>query len=313
VSLALLAVAGCGGGSGASIPLADLGARLVDAICTREVRCGVYPDKATCVAASGDLLDEGQVTSDVDSGKTLYDGKAAADCLAGYDSPSGYGSCSNSVVLSSPGVKACGKALTGTLMIGAACLNSEVCASGTCDRAACTTGVACCTGVCAAAKTTVAIGDDCSSATVTCPDGSFCQGTPSTGMTCVAKIAAGQPCTNLTDCAPGTLCVSDATTGAGICGTLPTRGQSCMAVQFCDAATDYCNTTTGLCTARVTPGGACPMMNECVAYATCNTTTTATCVAQGSVGAACLVAADCLSGNCAAGSCAVPPAATVCP
>jgi hypothetical protein len=314
VVLALLAASGCGGG-GASIPLADLGARLLDAICTREVRCGVYPDKATCEAEAGDLLDEGQLIADVNAGRSVYDGKAAADCLSTYDSPTGFGSCSNSVALSAHGPSSCGDAIKGTLATGAACIDNDVCLSGNCDRSACTSGVACCMGVCVAAKTTVAIGDDCSSAMVTCPDGSFCQtSTTATGTTrtCVAKIAAGQPCAALTDCAPGTVCVSDAASGAGVCGTWPTRGQSCMASQFCDDVTDYCNTTTGLCTARAIPGGACPQMNACVAYATC-TTTTATCVAQGQVGAVCVAPADCLSGNCAAGTCAVQPAPVVCP
>jgi hypothetical protein len=315
VLLALLAASGCGGGSGGSIPLSDLGARLLDAICSREVRCGVYPDKATCAATLGNLLDEAQLTADVNAGRVVYDGKAAADCLStAYDSPSGFGSCSNTVALSAPGTPSCGDAIKGTLATGAACFDSDVCLSGSCDRSACTSGAACCMGVCAAAKTTVGIGDDCSSATVACPEASFCPQSSPTGTSpmCTAKIAAGQPCTNLTDCASGTLCVSDATTGAGACGKLPTRGQSCMASQFCDAVTDYCNTTTGLCTARVAPGGACPMMNSCVAYATCSATTT-TSVAQGMEGAVCAAAADCLSGNCAAGSCAVQPAAVVCP
>jgi hypothetical protein len=309
VGLAPLLLAACGGGSGnGTVSLADLPTRLMQASCAREVRCGVYPNETTCEAAFS-VLDFGQLQADVTAGRTKYDGKAVADCLAAFD----FTSCSETAAISTPSPSACRQAIQGTLGGGAACYTSDECVSGNCDMSACVSGASCCAGTCTAPLTTVAIGADCSSTTVTCPDGSFCQaGTGGAATVCVAKIAAGQPCTNLTDCAPGTVCVNALSGGASICGQLPGRGSSCTGSQFCDSPGDYCDFTTGVCTARVAPGGACPTNTECVSAAVCDMTTSI-CVALGLPGAACTQASDCLTNDCVAGACVVKPAAPTCP
>jgi hypothetical protein len=300
-----LAFAACGGNG--TIPIADLTQRVIAANCARDVRCGVYPDEATCEAALAPL-DFGQLQANVAAGKSKYDGAAAADCLAAL----GAGSCSITAEVSTPAPPACARAIQGTLGAGAACNDDTECVSGTCDTSGCTTGASCCAGICAATPTIVALGADCTSPTVACPDDSFCTG--GTIATCVAKIPAGQPCVSLTECVAGLLCVSDPTTGNATCGTFPAHGASCTASQFCDSASDYCDLTTGICTSRVAPGGACqPADVSCVAYATCDATTS-TCLALGGAGAACTSASACLSAFCSgSGRCAVPPPATVCP
>jgi len=305
VVLVPLALGACGGGNG-TVAITDLGPRVQQASCAHEVRCGVYPDEATCEAAFS-TVDFGQLQVDVAAGKTSYDGKAVADCLAVVRDQS----CSITVELSTPAPAVCARAIVGTLGTGAGCYSDEECASGSCDTSACTS-TSCCLGTCAAAMTTVAIGGDCSAPTASCVDGSICQAGATGGATCVAKVAAGQPCAALTECAPGTLCVNDATTGQSICGNLPTHGASCAASQFCDAATDYCNLTTGLCTSRVAAGGACPSGGECVAAAFCDATT-ATCKAYGKTGAACTSSGDCFANDCVGSVCVDPPPATTCP
>jgi len=302
--LAPLALAACGGGNG-TVAITDLGPSVETASCAHEVRCGVYADEATCEAAFS--ADFGQLEVDVAAGKTAYDGKAVADCLAALRNQS----CSITVELSTSAPAACGRAVVGTLATGAACYTDEECASGTCTTSVCTT-TTCCMGSCAAPNPPVAIGADCSSPTAVCADGSFCQTAAGGGATCVAKFAAGQPCTALTDCATGTLCVNDPTTGASICGKLPAHGASCLASQFCDASTDYCNLATGVCTSRVAAGGARPTGAECVAATFCDATTS-TCKALGMTGAACTSAGECFSNDCVGSVCVVPPPATTCP
>ena len=69
--LLLVVLPACDGDK--SISLSDLPAVTADAGCTRSVRCGLTPDKASCVAASNP--DIGQLSADVKAGRIKYDGK----------------------------------------------------------------------------------------------------------------------------------------------------------------------------------------------------------------------------------------------
>jgi hypothetical protein len=75
--LLLAVIPACDGDK--SISLSDFPAAAVDAGCSRAARCGLVPDKASCVAASNP--DIGQLSADVTAGRVRYDGKAAAACL----------------------------------------------------------------------------------------------------------------------------------------------------------------------------------------------------------------------------------------
>ncbi len=99
--LLLAVIPACDGDK--SISLSDFPAAAVDADCSRAARCGLVPDKASCVAASNPDIgqlpctvsglaatatcvaasnpDIGQLSADVTAGRVRYDGKAAAACL----------------------------------------------------------------------------------------------------------------------------------------------------------------------------------------------------------------------------------------
>jgi hypothetical protein len=302
--------AACGGGSGGgTIALSDLGPRVMTALCTFEVRCGLFPDQATCVAASPSNL--GQLMADVQSGKTLYDGTAASDCL---DYLAGL-SCavSSTSDLSS---KRCDDAFKGTAAAGASCFTAEECASASCDIVQCTTGLACCAGTCGAVVAAIPKGGACDLVVggTSCVDGSSCQ-SDATGAntTCQPLLAAGAPCVNFGDCVAGTECQQDGL-GGGSCARFPATGEPCDPNGLpCSNVTDACDATTGTCVRRAAVGAACQSEDACVLYAACDPTAL-TCVARKGIGGACAVESDCLNGlACANGACAVQAAAAVCP
>ena len=315
VASTLFAMAGCD--DDPSIPIGALANKFASAECDVGVRCGSYPDKATCMASL--VVDLGQLKADVDAGRVKYDGNAAATCMTAFESTAGPGGCSVTNSLSAAQPAACRTIFTGEVAIGGACFASYECQSGSCDTSGCSTGTACCAGSCVASidPTSAPIGMACSTLlSSSCVDGAFCEGSASGGTTgtCVLKLAAGQPCTSTVgQCQPGLVCLE----GSQICGKLPAEGAPCAANGLCDAENDYCDPTTGLCAPRVAPGAACPTGSECVAYAACDPATD-TCVALGTAGSSCSAAAStpCLGSlTCVAatGVCTAPPPAAVCP
>jgi hypothetical protein len=291
VLLPLSAIAGCD--DDASIPLADLGAKFAAAECDVGVRCGTFADKASCMASL--TVDLGQYAADVKAGRMRYDGNAAANCMAAFESAQGSGGCSVTSSLSTPQSMACQSIFTGTVTVGGSCFDSSECQSGSCDTSACTGTAACCAGSCVVSVTPLAadIGMACSTLVSTsCVDGAFCQATTSgngSGI-CTARLDVGKDCTVfIGQCAAGTVCVP----GASVCGKLPAEGAACGGAELCDVENDYCDATTGLCAPRVAPGGACPTGAECVAYAHCDAASL-TCVANGGAGAACDSTSQCL-------------------
>jgi hypothetical protein len=312
VASTLFAMAGCD--DDPSIPIGALANKFASAECDVGVRCGSYPDKATCMASL--VVDLGQLKADVDAGRVKYDGNAAATCMTAFESTAGPGGCSVTNSLSAAQPAACRTIFTGEVAIGGACFASYECQSGSCDTSGCS-GSACCAGSCVASidPLAAAIGMACSALiSGSCVDGAFCQTTGTSGSTgtCVAKLGAGQPCTSTVgQCLPGLICLG----GSAICGKLPAEGSPC-ADGLCDGENDYCDPTTGLCAPRVGPGGACPTGSECVAYAMCDPAAD-TCVALGAAGTPCSTTAPnpCLGSlTCAAatGVCSPPPPAAVC-
>ncbi len=297
-----LTMAACGGG--ASIKIDDLDGKVLDAICTQDVACGQFADKASCLAAL--QVSEAQIVADVKAGKIKYDGSAAADCL---DAISGQ-SCNLTDQLGAGTPQSCLDALKGAVADAGACFTDEECVSANCDTSMCTGGMMCCAGTCAAAPTKIAIGGDCSASGSRCVDDAFCKQNGS-AATCTAKVANGQPCTGFSDCVAGSICNLDFTTGMGTCGSLPARGETCMADGFgCNSSEDYCDSTTMKCTAKVAPGGACPAGNECVDYAKCNAMV---CAAKAGAGGTCMVTSDCLGDlECQSGTCGLPTAPPAC-
>lgn len=308
--LPLITVAACSGGDGGSVPIGQLGNKVLDVLCARAARCGEFPDKATCVANNGELSDMGQVESDVASGKVKYNGSQVATCLSVYDTIGCTVTASENLKLP----PACQTVFQGSVATGGACYNDEECVSLNCNRGGCGGVTGCCAGTCDPVTVTVASGGDCVAAGTTCADGTYCKlDSTSTSATCTPRIAAGQSCTSLFgQCVAGKTCVSDTAGGTRTCGNLPAEGQACPD-NICDASTDTCDSTTKICVRRIAIGGACPAGAGCVDYATCDATTKV-CVAQKAAGGTCSTATDCLGSLvCTTGTCVAAPALPVCP
>lgn len=293
----LAGVSACGGGGdGAeSIPIDDLSAQLLAKVCGHLVACGSYPDLATCDDA---LFFNDQVEADVHAGKVVYDGRAAAKCLAFYDDLS----CKASEIRNVPSATTgpCAATVKGTLATGAACIDSDVCVSGFCLKSSCGTD-ACCMGTCAERP---AAGGDCTTDSNSCAAGLVCQWNSDqrTG-TCAAPVMRGAPCTATTICETGSFCVTDPVTQTKSCGSLPGTGAPCPD-QRCDDQEDACDGVEKICVRRIPAGGACVAgHNICVSYAPCDGAT-GTCLLRGRAGAPCTAPEDCILGlSCDAGAC----------
>jgi hypothetical protein len=253
-----------------SIPIDDLGAKVKDALCSHAVRCGSFPDMATCLASTH--IDEGQLVNDVKSGKITYDGQAAADCLDTLSSTS----CSFSDQLFASEPQSCKDSIKGTVADGGPCFTSSDCVSGSCNT------IGGCMGTCDPSRTIITANGNCSAPNTKCTDDSWCN-----GGTCTMRTPAGQPCMGLAECARGTLCVS------GTCGRLPTAGETCNPGDIfgCDTPELFCNPTTMKCEAVVAVGASCASA-QCVPYAQCDATMH--CAEYAGAGDACMSSGDCL-------------------
>jgi hypothetical protein len=292
----------CGGGGG-PIPIDQLGTRVEQVGCDYGVRCGEYPDVATCLSAVTDTTP--QLVADVKSGKTLYDAAKAGTCLDAFAS---FG-CNQSSVNVAPA--ACDETFTGTVPVGGACVSAQQCASATCETTACDGTTACCVGMCVAARVTVAEGGACG-LDATCATGTFCDfGT----STCKRRGGAGTACVSSIACASGLTCVTSAGTTPRVCGAFALTGEDCRRTDgACDARADFCDPATNKCVPRGLPGADCVATNvtSCLPYARCDPMTLK-CVARGVLGAPCAQGPDCSSGQCTNGACVARPARVVCP
>ena len=301
----MLASVGCedGGAAGDSIPIEQLDQRGAASICAYAVRCGLFPDAASC---AGTLFRRLQVLADVTAGKVLYDGNAAARCVDWYAARG----CAVSEPEPPPS-QSCDAVFTGTLPDGRACVADDQCRSDHCDASACSGADACCPGVCASA---LPVGGDCAKPGQICAVGAFCKFdlTGAVG-TCTLRVAAGQPCTRSDLCVPGQFCDIAPLTGSGTCDRPPARGEACPAGS-CGSLSDVCDPFTARCVARTAIGGACFTDRTCVPFAHCDTTSTMTCVARSAAGGACTADSDCLTGlPCQGGTCTAPVDIPACP
>ena len=300
VAVPFTAILGCGSGGDGSIALMDLPGRAIDAFCDAEVQCGRFPDKGTCAAVSRSGLT--QLTVSVTTGKTKYDGNAAANCLAAVARV--LGSCSIAAFAGGDEPQSCKDTFQGTLADGSACFANEECVSASCDFTNCSTQGTCCAGTCAAAApSAIALGGNCGQIDAQCATGGFCDHS-TLPPTCIERVALGQACTSFDSCVAGALCSGDPGTGS-TCRKPAADGQPCDGSRVgCDSVAAFCDPITTKCIPKTKVGGACPNGTECVDYARCEPSTM-TCVAKGVLDAACSTFSDCIDGlECtAAGRC----------
>jgi hypothetical protein len=308
-----------GAAGGGPIPIAEYEALALAAGCNVLVRCGLYPDQATCLSSDQvvpHLYDT--LVADVASGKVLYDPAQGRACV---DATNTLPCTRTALAASNPDDASCDVVFTGTVAAGGACFLDEECAGGgNCqiDYTSCPSGE-CCPGSCVAPPPTVGPGGDCSTyGTVTCAAGTTCT-VDANGSTasCQATIALGGACVAATTAIPCTYPLyCDKTSGT--CKAPASTGGACNPAEDaldCDTQTDHCDTTTLVCTPMVGPGSSCdPVYSACPTYAPCDAKTR-TCVVEPAVGQACdPTGAFCQGGNCDSTSmtCTLMPTAGAC-
>ena len=297
-------------GPGRPVPFASFEQTAMAATCGYEARCGYVPDVATCEASW--LWRSPQTAADVQAGKILYDGSAAAECFAAIGSVG----CDMTDTFTS-GLPSCQSMFKGVLAEGATCFAHAECASGGCTTQYCPSAPDCCRGTCdpLPVPSLVRLGGDCSAYFSVCAEKSYCDWTQ-TPPICAPASAPGQACDPSATgaCLEQTICLMNAEGTWGTCGYPPAEGEACIQSPLgCNSYRDICDPATSRCVRRRSPGQSCPVGFECVDYATC---ISGTCVALKQAGERCAAGPDavpCLGDLvCADGICALPRPAPVC-
>ncbi len=334
--VACLALAACATSnpppaSGPGIASADFDDKLVDALCVRDVRCGVYVSLDACIAAQPGPSphERAQRQADVTAGVVTYDPVIAAQCLDFIANAA----CTDLAIHDNwTAVQACARFEGGTIANGGACNHDEECASSNCEAApdGPSAGV-CLAGTCQPIE--LALGGVCGQGYPACPAGSACvegecrQGSPS-GTTCYdqGECALGLACDlERQVCAPpvheGEICGPLPCAEAGL-DCLPTelgpennvvsrcrrradRGEACAESVYDTAGLPMCKSglvcdvNSRVCVDLPVAGQPC-QWTECAPGATC---VGSTCEPEFADGTACTRSDNCASGDCVLETC----------
>jgi len=244
--LVVVALAGCGGG----VAIADYQTKLRDARCSFEVRCGLFPDQASCTAFFP-VADDPSLAAAVDQGKSTYDADKAEQCV----NETANADCNGTTREGREVPAVCFEVVGGTGKMSDACVSNSECESKACDVPTCM--MACCPGTCGVANPKAALGEPC--ATRTCETGLTCDNT----KTCADLFAAGVPCQSGDQCAYGLGCVGTPST----CKVLPELGEPCPDMACAEIGATC---SAGTCVALGLPGTLCVASTDCSPYFTCD-------------------------------------------
>ena len=156
--LLVLLCAACSSDHGGPVTYDQFEADVQTDFCSYLVRCGVFPDAATCEASNEgvEVVSDASTTAAIDMGRIAFNGAQASACLAAV----GAASCDSTMSRATPA--ACTNIISGTVGSGSACALDAECLSQVCDVPSCT--MACCQGTCVggAVPTGLATGVPCS-------------------------------------------------------------------------------------------------------------------------------------------------------
>jgi hypothetical protein len=249
---------GCGQ---SAISVEGVQAAFIDANCTHDVACGLFPDSATCHVAYLGIdfgVDSSQIAA-VKAGKVKYDASAARTCFnAIADAP-----CDQTAEAHRVLPPACAQVLAGTVGSGGNCVMDAECKSQSCNIPICV--VTCCSGACVgdAPLVPAPVGSACGGSAGPCVSDAFCDFTGT--MTCTALYGSGMACQNDSECAFGLACAGSS---APVCKTLPIVGEPCPDGRCRDDGTT-CSSTTQTCVKVGLLGAACTTNTDCSHFYTC--------------------------------------------
>lgn len=310
---ALLAGA-CGGDDEAPagpgpIPIEALRAEYTVASCELQVRCGLMPDKETCLRL--DDADPGlaQRVASVVFGRLRYDPAAARACVEATRSHG----CTTLLSEQRALEAACDGIFSGGLAEGDPCLVDDECSGkSSCDRSLC--DAQCCLGACAPEPAPAPVGGDCSRGP--CVDEAYCEseggeggggGSAPTAASCQPRNENGQACEASDACKDGQRCAE------GKCYILSREGEACNPNLdvACLSFNNWCDPAAMKCGKLPGPGEACAKNERCQGFAYCDA---GTCRARPVENEPCPVDGPACLGDlrCEMDVCVAPPDQTVC-
>ncbi|HET9620755.1 MAG TPA: hypothetical protein VFP84_05295 [Kofleriaceae bacterium] len=252
--------AACGGGP--SIAYSDFDQARQQARCERAARCGLFPDKASCLATAR-VVPSTSLAAAIKDDKVHYDGQRARQCVDAIAKQS----CDLTAADSHIPPAACAEMFSGALKGGAQCSIAEECASGVCQLPNECPPTGCCVGTCRAAQDPAKAGGACAR-NLDCQDGLVC----GRDQLCHVPAGEGKPCHSDPECATGLGCIGATEHGAGACRALPHAGQPCPYARCADE-NQRCDATSHTCVAVGKPGDPCPHGDECARGTECNAAT----------------------------------------
>jgi hypothetical protein len=282
VIVALL-VGGCPGDDsgtpGSYVAVNDFASAYKDAECTYLVRCGTFPDKATCMSAQ--LVSTvyrlyPDLVAAIEMGTVIYNGNNVQTCFDAIANAT----CDRTDEAGRVLPIECRAFTRGTLAADATCAIDAECISGTCQQTSEICGMGTCVGDTPPSIEPHRNGSSCTSGTG-CVSGSFCD--PQSNI-CTTLKSAGESCYSgaENECAYGLGCAGTSAS-ARTCKTLPGVNEPCLDGECRDDGL-WCN--AGTCMPIGLAGAACSSSYACSQYYTCDFSTS-TCKKLPSLGEAC--------------------------
>jgi len=254
VAAGFAAVAAC---SSSSVPYDDWATERQNALCKRDVRCGLFESQAACLAYFRVLPDPSLAKAIADH-KVSYDSEAAFECISALAKLSCDTTSKDFRV-----VPTCDDVFNGVVAGGDECGIAAECKTGSCMLGSGCSADTCCAGACTAGPPS-AIGGPCH-VDADCAPSLYCS---ALDQTCHALGQDGDTCYIDSECDYGLGCVT--TTSPGVCHALGASGGACPYGR-CANDGETCQGSTMTCVPVGLPGGPCMTAADCSPYGACNT------------------------------------------
>lgn len=246
----------------------EMAAAYKEAYCAYLARCGLFPDQATCIAATLSVVPtlDPNVIAAVHAGRIIYNGNNVKACFDAVANDT----CDSTDENGRTRTSACGAYFHGTIADGGDCMLDQECVSQVCSGGdttnSCVRGR--CVGDLAPMFVPIGLGESCSSSSQ-CGDGAYCD---TVTNVCTTLKTNGSPCTGGPECGYGLGCAGS--TGARTCQPLPGLGETCRLDLPCRDDGHYCDTATTPATCKQigVAGATCTTSMHCSPYYRCDNT-----------------------------------------
>ena len=277
VVVSLLACGDDDSGSGEYVSVADFDSAYKEAECTYLVNCGLFPDQATCLAASlfngGAYSLSADLRAEIAAGHVIYNGSAVKACFDAIANAT----CDKTDAAGRLHNVACLSFIRGTAGADAPCQIDADCISQDCRVTVaderCAMGT--CFGETPPSFVVPRNGEHCSTV-VGCQASSYCD---TSTFECTPLKLAGDACIDVSECEFGLGCAGTPRT----CMTLPGPNEACPDAICRD---DGLHCAAAICKPLGLPGAMCTSSGDCSPYFPCDFATSM-CKKPPSIGESC--------------------------